>query len=133
MSHLYHHESRDPDGTKHKSPSWYLQFRDHRGRRRRLSLFADERRAEGVRDRIEELVTRCGRGLDMTADLVRWYENLPPRISTKLAKWGLVDYDASVADTLARHVSLFDEHLRARVVTEKHRLTHRRRVERVLV
>ena len=102
-------------GERCKSPTWWIEFRDHLDIRRRVRGFTDKRATETVERKVHELVHARASGTTPSHDLRRWCRTLPPRLRKSLAKWGVIDSRSVAAlRPLIEHFEAWRKHLRAK-------------------
>jgi len=123
---------RDRQGQSKESARWYVEFRDHRERLRRLPAFSGRAESEELGRRIEDLVSAKGSGGRLGRDLARFVEGLPHRTRKRLAQIGLLDArdlagSRQLLDLLAEYV----EALQARKRSPQYVSFVRSTVERV--
>ena len=82
-------------GKRRTSPTYHIEFLDHRRTRHRLILFRDKISSERFADKLENLVGTVANNERPKGDLARWVERLRPDIRAKLAEWGILDEQAS--------------------------------------
>lgn len=102
--------------------TWQLEFRDHRGRKRRLSSRTRDRATVlSVGHRIERLIGYRTRGEPVPADLVQWVHACHPAISDKLLAWGIVEgRKAQTGKPLVDHIEAWREFLQGKGRTERY-------------
>jgi integrase len=109
------------DGQKRIAARWYVDFTDHLQRRQRWPAFVDKRQSETFGRQIEQLVNCRLAGERPDAQLLRWLENCPQQLRTKLVKVGLLDsYQAAGGKPLAEHLADFEKYLLAKGDTVTH-------------
>ncbi len=103
------------DGERHEASKWYLEFRDHRDKIRRLPAFSDKKQSEELGRKIDKLVTcRANREAALDKAQREWLDSLPARLRSGLAKLGLVDSrSAAGSKALDNHVADFESALEA--------------------
>ena len=69
---------------------YYVDFRDHNGRRHRLAGFRGKRATRQLAYKIERLVAHRTAGEPPPPDLSRWVDSLPRRLLDKLAEWAII-------------------------------------------
>ncbi len=100
---------------------WYVEFRDHLPKIRRLPGYTDRKQTETLGRNVERLV--CCRSNRETPDLAlsQWLESIPRRIQEVLARWDLLAASKMAAGKpLGEHVDDFEGALRAKGNTAKH-------------
>ena len=133
MPRIARRKQKHSDGSVHVSPTWHVEYTDHRGARRRLAGFTSKAATRTLAATIEELVACRATGTEPPARLARAVDALPARVLEHLAGAGLLDEvrRASVrplADLLAN----WAEHLRQKGNTDRHVHQRRGRAERLL-
>ena len=112
---------RRRDGTSAKTSVFYVEFRDHLGRRRVVPGFAEEAATRDLNRRLVALVASRISGRSIDDETRQWVRTLPPKLRRQLADFGLVDaYLVAALRPLSELVDAWGEHLRARGVTELH-------------
>ncbi len=121
MMRLFKATYRDRGGKTCTAAKWYIEFKDHMERRRRLAAFTDKRASAEFGRKAESLVACRISGERPQGDLARWLESLPERFRDKLVFIGVLDAQ-SVAATkpLAEHLEDWQVALRAKGNTPKH-------------
>jgi integrase/recombinase XerD len=103
------------------SRKWYLEFKDHHDRTRRLAGFTDKGQTSELGRRVERLVTQRILDEAPSASMLRWLEHLPPSISDRLASLDLIDSVQHAArKPLDMHIEDFRTSLVAKGVTGRH-------------
>ena len=74
---IYREHYTGKDGKRKTCEKWYLDFRDHRGRRRKMPGFKEKRKTEYFANHVESLVSCRGAGQSIPSDLQAWIERLP--------------------------------------------------------
>src|SRR5262252_898789 len=104
------------------SPTWWVQFWDHRGDRQRVRAYSDKRASEALEHRLKQLVGVRGSGVTATADLRQWCESLAPRLRDKLVELDLLDARLVAASTpIEAHVQAWEKHLASKGTGERQR------------
>jgi len=112
---------KNAKGQERKAPKWYIEFRDHAGRQRRLAAFTDKAATEGLARRIERLVAYRVNRQPLDKASVEWLESLPTSLRNRLAGLGLLDKLSKVAaKPLGEHLDDFGTALEAKGNTERH-------------
>ena len=113
---------------------WYVEFRDHCEKIRRLPGYSDKKQTEELGRKIEKLVACRGNNEAPDVALGRWLESLPGRIRDRLGEIGLLDARRVAAGKpLSKHVDEFEKSLRAKGDTEKHARLVANRIRKVVV
>ena len=94
---IFRAQFKDRDGKKRKTGKWYLEFRDHLDRVRRMAAFTDRPATEALGRMIDRLVMRIGSGRGMDRELTVWVEHLPSNIRDRLGKFELLDAELVAA------------------------------------
>ena len=121
---------KDRKGKSRETKAWYVEFRDHLEKVRRLPGFTDRKQTEELGRKVERLV--CCRANGETPDLAlcRWLETLPTKQRDVLSRWGLLDARSTAAGkALSAHVEDFHASLLDKGNTAKHADTTQRRLE----
>jgi len=106
---IFRAQFKDRDGEKRKTAKWYLEFRDHLGRVRRMAAFADRPATAALGRTMDKLIARLGSGQGMDRELTEWVERLPSNIRDRLAKFGLLDAElVSARKSLLEHLDDFE-------------------------
>lgn len=104
--------------------NFYLDFTDHHGRtHRRLALprGLDERGAKVFADNVQTLVSNRMSDLAPEPAIIRWLENIPPRIRERLVVLNLLKASrAAAGQPLSEHIDAFEAALKLREKTPKH-------------
>jgi integrase len=121
------------NGETRTSPTWWIEFKDHRAIRRRMRGYSDKRTTSDLERRIEQLVHVSATDGVPTADLRRWCETLAPRVREKLADFGLLDArQIAAAAPIADHVRAWEAHLIAKGTRERQRSQVAARVRKTI-
>ena len=100
---------------------WYVEFRDHLQRRRRLPASRDKKASEEFGRKTESLVACRVSGERPQGDLARWLESLPAALSDRLVSLGILDSGrAAGTKPLAEHLEDWRAALEAKGNTEQH-------------
>ncbi len=119
---------KDKAGLKRQAAKWYVEFRDHLERIRRVPGFTDKGQTEELGRKLLKLVAARANTEAPDLSMSRWLESLPQRIRAKLVEIGLLE-GRTVAATkpLVEHLTDFQQHLRAKGATVKHvHMVHQR-------
>ena len=120
-----------PCGVYQKAIAWHqisknangqrrIQFYDGNGKRRSIGISSiSERKAERIRDKVEQLVEQTVTGTPLSSEVSRWVAGLDDRMHAKLAKVGLTDNwepteVASATECITgdiRPIEFFDQYL----------------------
>ena len=99
-------------GARMPYRTWYVEFRDHLERARRLPAFSDKGASEELGRKLDRLVTLRAAGEVPDRALSRFVEELPKRMREKLAKIGLLDRRRlAAARPLTYHVEGYERSL----------------------
>ena len=121
---------KGPRGARIPYRRWYVEFRDHRERVRRLAAFADKAASEELGRKIERLAELRQGGLGVDRSLAPFLEGLPQKTRESLAKWGLLEARHLVGSLpLGELLDRWHETLVGRGRTEKHAGLSRQRVK----
>ncbi len=121
------------NGTKRTSAKWNIDFRDHRGVRRRVVAFTDKRATAQLGERIEALVANRKMRAPADPDLAAWLESIPSCLRDKLHDFDMID--ARVATLTEYLTALVDDYhtaLIAKGTSEPHADLHRARCLKVV-
>ena len=103
---------KDGGGWKRTVSKWYLEFRDHQDRVRRMPAFTDKRASEELGRKVERLVSLRVSGGQPDTTLALWLETIPTRLRTKLARIGLLNPQTVAASKpLAEHLADYEQSL----------------------
>jgi len=95
-----------------------------------LPAFSNKRETERAAEKIEWLLSCCGRPLD--PELSKWLSQVPPKIYEQLIGWGLLDAkQIAVGKALSKHLNDFEQFLLAKGNTDHHVKTTVSRIRRV--
>ena len=90
---LYRPTWKTPDGERHRSPRWWLDFYHADGRRCRLPGLTDKRQTEALAARVERLLAIRISGDALPGDLLQWLEQVPKDFRKRLVEADLLDSD----------------------------------------
>lgn len=120
-------------GEGRRSPTWWIQFRDHRDVRRKIRGLADRRATEAMGEKLKHLVHARASATPPSADIRRWCDALPVRTRETLARFDLLDRrQVAAAAPLTVHVAAWKEHLVAKGTSERQRSQVTVRAEKVI-
>ena len=126
-------EKYTQDGKRRNCKRWYLDFRDHRGIRRKMPAFVEKRQTQYFANHVESLVSCRGAGKSTPTDLQRWVEGLPASMLKKFVSWSLIDQlRAHGTKLLSEHLQNWRKSLIASGYTEKHIKAVFPRVEKIV-
>ena len=112
---------RARNGATKQTAKWYVEFRDHFERIRRLPGFTEKKQAEELGRKVEKLVVCRSNRESLDAALNRWVESLPLRIRKKLVDWDVIDSrKAAASKPLDEHIDDFETALVSKGGTAKH-------------
>ncbi len=114
-----------------ETATYYVEFRDHLEKIRRLPLFTSRKGSEETPEKLVQIVADVQTtGRLSHPDLVRWVGGLPERIRLKLVEIGLLERErAGAAKSLVEHLEDFHAMLLAKGVTAKQARLVKTRVE----
>jgi integrase len=111
----------DKKGNTCKCPKWYIDFRDHQGKRHIMAGFESKRPTEQLSRNIEVLITCLMSGDNIPRELQNWIDGLSLGLSGKFVKWGLLDGQrASQVKPLISHLSDYEAELIAKNKSQIH-------------
>ncbi len=111
---VYRNTYRDAGGKRREALKWYVEFRDHERRQRRLPAFTDKGASAELGRKLETLGAYRASGKD-PAPLGTWIDSLPQAIATLLVKWGMLAADRAGGNkTLASHLKDYKADMQAR-------------------
>ncbi len=116
---------------KQKSLKVYtIEFVDHNKITRRINAFSDRTASEELERNLNRLVALRLSNVGMDAEMIRAFECLPLEIREKLSEWKLIDRQrAAAGKPLQQHIEDWQEHLKTKNGTQKHRDEFRAKVE----
>jgi len=124
---------RDRNGRKRKSKKYYVDFTDHLRIRHRISAFTDWKNSETLGEKIEKLVVCKLNTEPPDRELSEWISQIPQRLRTQLARMGLLDKKRMAAgQALKKHLSDFEQSLRAKGNTDGHAKQTMERIKKVI-
>jgi len=128
---LFQPSYTDRKGVHQRSKTWWIQFRDHTGARKKIRGLADRRATEKIESRIVDLVHARACGATASPELRRWCDGLPEQLRETLAGLDLLDRrQIAAAKPLTDHLDSWKDHLKAkgtgaRQIDEVHRRAKR--------
>ena len=118
---VYQTRYTDKDGKRRTARKWYIGFTDHLQIRQRWAGLESKRQTEALGRRLEKLVNYKVAGETLDPEMTRWLESLPPRLTKKLVKIGLLDSQrAAGGKPLREHLSDFGRSLAAKGNTARY-------------
>jgi len=91
---------------------WYIEFKDHRDARHRIPAFTDKATSEELGRKLERLAEARAGHRTPPPDLLRWIEDLSPKLAARLLGLGLLDEaQLATARPLMDHVEDFNQSL----------------------
>ena len=118
---------KDKKGRTRTTRKWYVEFRDHLERPRRVSGFTDRKATEALGRNIQRLAWCKANSETLDPVLTKWVEGLSPYLRRKLAEFGILDAGKVAAlRPLAEHLDGAPEapgwrqHLAAKGNTPQH-------------
>src|SRR5262245_44205455 len=113
---------RDRNGRKREVSAWYVEFRDHLERVRRLPGFESKAASQELGRNLDKLVAyHKSSGGQVDPDLTRFLAGLPVKTRNKLVAIGLLAAErVAVAKPLAEHLADFAAALTAKGNTAFH-------------
>jgi site-specific recombinase XerC len=110
-----------PGGARVAYRHWYVEFRDHQARIRRLRAFTDRAASEELGRKLVRLADLRAAGEAPNRELGRFIERLPVVTREKLGKWGLLEpRQVTGSQPLCDLLDRLRESLRAAGRGEKH-------------
>ncbi len=120
------------DGKTHKTSKWYIEFRDHLLKTRRMPAFTDRRQSEALGRQVEKLVRFKVSGDALSIELMQWLECVPQKIREYFGKIGLINAERSASSKLlADHIAEFQQSLLDKGDTRKQSQLTMSRVRRI--
>lgn len=108
------------DGTRGQTSVFYVEFRDHVGRRCVSPAFAGEDETRDLNRGLVQLAADRASGKRMTPQDREWVRGLPPKLRVRLGDAGLVDPELVASlRPLAELVDAWREHLKAKGTGER--------------
>ena len=118
---LFRASYKDKNGEKKIVAKWWLELRDHLQILRRFPAFEDRRASEALGRQIQKLVNCKASGEQPDAQLSKWLENIPAKLTKRLAKIGLLDSRRIAAGVpLLEHLADFEQSLSAKGNTTRY-------------
>jgi len=112
---------------------WYVEFRDHLEKVRRLPAFTDKKQSEQLGHKIEKLVACRSNREPLNKEMRQWLESVPRRVRDKLGKIGVLDGCAVAArKPLLEHIADFEAVLLAKGDIPKHAKSVAMKVRRIV-
>ena len=112
---------------------WYVEFRDHLERIRRLPAYTDKKQSEQLGYKIEKLVACRTNREPLSREMREWLESVPRRVRDKLGRIGVLDGCAVAArKPLLEHVTDFEAVLLAKGDVPKHAKSVAMKVRRIV-
>lgn len=112
---------KDRGGKRRESEKWYVEFRDHLERVKRLPAFTEKAQSEAFGRKVERLVGCRSNNEPTDPELTRWIETLPQATRESMARIGLLETSrAAAVKPLAKHLDDFEAAILARGKTAKH-------------
>jgi integrase len=109
------------NGKVREAAKWYVEFRDHLERIKRLPAFTDKAQSEAFGRKVERLVACRANNEPTDPELTRWIETLPQATREAMARIGLLEASkAAAVKPLAAHLADFEAAILARGKTAKH-------------
>ena len=120
--HVYRNKYRDRKGTLRLTTKWYVEYRDHKDKRRRLSGFTSKTATQEFGRKLKQLVEyHKASGGQIDPSLQSWLSELPRQTQQRLIDIGLVDgRRAAVSLPLRDALDAFTKSLEAKGTTGKH-------------
>ena len=108
-------------GERREVTAWTVRFRDHQGVTRELPAFVSKRASEELGKRLDRLAELCAAGAGPDSELIRWLEQAPHGVITRLVKWGLVKpHRLAGIQPLSQHLENWKSSLLAKGNTKAH-------------
>ncbi len=96
------------NGKKRETANYYIRFKDHTGAWHRIPAFTNKALSEALGKQIDHLVNSKDSGIRLDAQSVKWIEDIPAKLRTKLEAIGLLDpWRAMIGKPLAVHLKDF--------------------------
>ena len=119
-------------GEQKTARKWTVEWRDHNGKARRITQFADKRATEDLGRNLQDLADIRKAKRHPSPDVVTWLGTVPQAVLDKLIEINMVDRrDAHAAGTLADHLADYLQSIRNGDATEKHVHDVKGHVERI--
>jgi len=124
---------KDKNGQKKQVRKWYIELKDHLQTVRRFPAFEDKRQSEALGRQIERLVNMKIAGEQPDAQLSRWLEQIPAKLSSQLVRIGLIDPQRAAGGKLLKeHIEVFKECMKAKGNTDAHVVKTVARVKKIM-
>lgn len=124
---------RDREGKKRKTAKFYIEFKDHLQRTRRLPVFDGRRQSEALGRQIKKLVDCKMSGEHLDAQMARWLESIPAKMRERFVQIGLLDPTRAAAGKLLfEHIADFGQSLIDKSDTRKQAQMTVSRVQRIV-
>jgi len=128
----YRAKFKDKNGDVRKCEKFYIDFRDHKGRRHKMAGFVTKRHTDALSRNIETLISCQLSGDTIPLELQRWIEGLSDSLTKKLVKWGLLDSQrANGNKLLIEHLDEFRQIMQSQGKSRKHIKDTVNRIERI--
>src|SRR5262245_30654299 len=105
---------KDRKGRTQEAESWYVEFKDHLDRVRRVPGFVSKAASQELGKNLVRLVQYFkASGGQTDPDLMPWLQALPERLRRKLVEIGLIPaHQSESGKPLTEHLDDFEKHLR---------------------
>ncbi|HEY8665652.1 MAG TPA: hypothetical protein VIL86_03260, partial [Tepidisphaeraceae bacterium] len=121
------------DGQTKQAEKWYGVFVDYSEALRRVPLFADRKASEEMARKIERLNSIRASGGEMSGEMSKYVETMPPAIRNRLATWGILSNTrAAAGKPLAAHIEDWKAGLLAKGNTLAYASLSANRVRRII-
>jgi integrase len=118
---VYKTTYRDRAGRTRETSKWYVEFSDHQETTRRLPGFTDKAATMELGRKLVKLAAVRGAHDTPGAELMRWFESMPPSMRETLVKWGMLESRRVAASkTLAAHLDDFETGMKSRGRSPQH-------------
>ncbi len=108
-------------GEQREVTKWWIETRDHREIVRRFPAFADKGHSHVFALQIKKLIELRMANQQPDADLSRWLERVPPKLTERFVQIGLLDSSRAAGGRTLKHLLAdFLQHLRAKERTPKY-------------
>ncbi|MCA8947845.1 MAG: tyrosine-type recombinase/integrase, partial [Planctomycetes bacterium] len=116
----------------HRAKTWRIDFKDHKGIRRRVSGYKDKRASEQLEATIEQLVL-CRLNATLPDEkLVRAIESMPRKVRDRLIAFDVIDRNKEhAAKSIEAHLDDYRDVLEAQGASSKHAVGVRNRALKV--
>jgi integrase len=88
---VFKHKQKGADGSWNPTKKWYMEFRDHRGRRLSLAGYKEKRVTEDLLRFVERLVDLRASGASLDKEARDRVAKLAPRLLRQLIKYDILD------------------------------------------